>query len=86
MNRSFMLNVIAVLGGIIGSLIIAVGEVSIIRWGYVFFLFSAAAAATLQYRVPEQRGLLILSGFYMAVNVAGLLRWSGFNLHLPMFN
>lgn len=77
MNLSLILNATAIVTGIAGALIISLGIIQLVQYGYIFFMISAAVTAYIQYRTSSQHGLLILTGFYLAINVFGLLRWSG---------
>lgn len=73
----FLLNALAISCGITGALIISLGIIQLVPIGYIFFAISAAATGVIQCRTPSQHGLLILTGFYFAVNIFGILRWSG---------
>lgn len=78
MNTSLIWNTLAIGGGMIGSLLVASADMSLVRWGYFPFLVSSIAAAFIQSKHPDQRGLLVLSGFFIAINVWGIARWWGF--------
>lgn len=71
------INLIAIVSGIGGAFIISQGIIQLVQYGYVLFMISAIATGVIQYRTPSQHGLLVLTGFYLAINVFGLLRWSG---------
>jgi len=74
--RALILNILAVAGGMIGSLMVA-SAIGVNQWGYVLFIISSITSSVLLWNDKPQRGLLILNIYYTGVNVFGLCRWSG---------
>lgn len=60
----------------IGSILIA-SNAGVGAYGYMLFLTSSITSSVLLWKDKEQRPLLALNMFYIAVNVFGLARWSG---------
>ena len=69
-----LLNVLAIGGGMIGSVMVA-SATPVSAWGYVLFLMSSVTSSVLLWNDKELRGLLALNIFYIGVNVFGLARW-----------
>lgn len=67
-----LLNVLAILGGIGGSVLVANIDLGWSHYGYVVFTIGAVAAVLLQVGEKTQRGLMLLNMYYIAVNLYGL--------------
>lgn len=67
-----VLNTLAILGGIGGSLIVANVGLGLSHYGYVVFTIGAVAAVFLQLKEKSQRGLMLLNMYFIAVNIYGL--------------
>lgn len=65
-------NFVAILGGMIGSLLMASGY-QYAGYGFMFFLASSLGTIGIQRTVHSQRGLMFLNYYFIAVNIYGLL-------------
>ena len=75
-NLRFVLNCIALAGGMIGSILVA-SNTSVGAYGYILFLLSSVTSSALLWKDKAQRALLALNIFYIGVNIFGLTRWFG---------
>lgn len=66
------LNILALLGGIGGSVLVANVDLGLSHYGYIVFTIGAVAAVLLQVGEKTQRGLMLLNMYYIAVNIYGL--------------
>lgn len=71
-----LLNIVALVSGMIGSIMIASNTNSMV-FGYILFLASSTTSSMLLWNQKDQRGLLALNIFYIGVNVFGLCRYAG---------
>ena len=69
------LNVLTLSGGMIGSILVA-SNIGVGVYGYILFLMSSITSSVLLWSDKEQRALLALNLFYIAVNIFGLIRLS----------
>jgi nicotinamide riboside transporter PnuC len=68
------LNILAVVGGVGGSALVA-ARVDASWIGYVLFLISSLSCVALLWKESEQRGLLLLNIYFVAINIYGLTNW-----------
>jgi hypothetical protein len=74
--RKYWLDAIAVIGAVLGSLMVA-ANAGVALLGYLLFLASSTASVVLMRRSNVSRSLVALNVYFMFVNVVGIIRhWS----------
>lgn len=71
-----LMDIVSLVGNIVGAALVAWGPPDIAIVGYVFFIFGAMATLWLLYNSTASRSVIAITWYFMAMNIFGIfMRW-----------